>query len=98
MKKIFIILTIIFSIFRINAQVIDCVTGPAGTSPQQITIDFTPPSAPCGPFVSYEIWGTDDDVNGTYSLIETITVEADHQSVHSLSSSDGSIWYYYVES
>ena len=95
MKKILILAITILSVLNINAQTIDCVTGPAGTSPQQITIDFSPPATPCGPFVSYEIWGAEDE-NGTYSLIETITTESTHQSIHNLTASDGSIWYYYV--
>lgn len=95
MKKIITLILITLSIIITNAQEIDCVVGPTGTSPQQITIDFSPPAVPCGPFVSYEIWGTDDE-NGTYELIETILVEATHTSVHSIPSDGGPIWYYYV--
>ncbi len=95
MKKIILNILFLLGIINIHAQVIDCVTGPAGTSPQQITIDFSPPAVPCGAFVSYEVWGTEDE-NGTYTLIETILVEATTTSIHSLSSSDGAIWYYYV--
>ena len=95
MKKLITLIILIFGLASLNAQVIDCVIGPAGTAPSQITIDFTPPAVPCGPFVSYEIWGSEDE-NGTYSLIETILVEGTHTSIHNIPSNGGAIWYYYI--
>ena len=94
--KILVLLTLVFgSVMELQAQVINCVTGPAGTSPQQNTIEFTPPPVPCGPFTSYEIWGSETE-NGTFSLVETILVEATNTSTHSLAGGDPSIWYYYI--
>lgn len=94
--KILILLTLFFGLaLEMQAQIITCVTGPAGTSPQQNTIEFTPPAVPCGPFTSYEVWGSETE-NGTYSLVETILVEATNTSLHSIPPGGASIWYYYI--
>lgn len=95
MKKIITFIIIILGISQINAQVIDCVVGPSGVAPQQMTIDFTPPAAPCGAFVSYEIWGSETET-GTYSLAGTILVAGTTSFIHNIPSGGGSIWYYYV--
>ena len=94
--KIIVLITLVFGLTqKMKAQVINCVTGPAGTSPQQNTIEFTPPAIPCGPFTSYEVWGS-QTLNGTYSLVETILVAGTNTSMHSIPGAAGSIWYYYI--
>jgi len=94
-KKLAAIIITILTFSSLNAQIIDCVTGPAGTSPQQMTISFSPPAAPCGAFQSYEVWGAQNPTNA-FQLIETILVAGQTTSVHNLLATDGPIWYYYV--
>lgn len=95
MKKIAAIIITILTLGSLNAQIIDCVTGPSGASPQQNNISFTPPAVPCGAFQSYEVWGAEDP-SGAFQLIETILVAGQLTSIHSLPASAGPIWYYYI--
>ena len=91
-------LAVVFMTFvslNVTAQEINCVTGPAGVSPLQNTIDFSAPAVPCGPFQSYEVWGSETP-SGAFSLIETINNAAQLTSVHDLPAGGGPIWYYYI--
>lgn len=94
-KYILYFITIFSFTQAIQGQVIDCVTGPSGASPQQNDISFSAPAIPCGPFLSYEVWGSEDP-NGAFSLVETILNAAQLTSVHNIPPSGGPIWYYYI--
>lgn len=94
-RKINLIIALLSVVLMSNAQNITCVTGPAGSSPQQNTITFTAPTTPCGPFISYEIWGA-ESATGTFSLVQTITNASTLSATHDLPATAGAIWYYYV--
>jgi hypothetical protein len=92
MKKL---LSILFSVMAISAfaQVITCVN--TDSDPNSIFISFQPPAAPCGPFVSYEVWGVTDTAN-TFTLIGTINNQATTSFIHVNAFNFGDPWFYYI--
>lgn len=92
MKFLFSILFLTSVIF-LNAQTITCVN--TDTNPNNIFIAFEPPAAPCGPFQSYEIWGS-TDASGGFVQIDVITDETLDNYVHINAFNQGDPWFYYI--
>ena len=56
---------------------------------------WEPATNTCGPFVSYEVFGS-TQADGPYSLLSTITDPA--QTVYFHSTANNQVWYYYLTS
>ena len=93
--KIILSIFIISFFYKIDAQEILCVDGPLGTNQSDYFISWNPPAAPCGPFVSYEIWASNDPLNA-FSLVTTINVETTTSFTHIDGLNIGEPIYYYI--
>jgi gliding motility-associated-like protein len=61
------------------------------------TLKWTLPVNTCGPFVSYTVYFS-ADINGPYTILETVTNALTTQYYHMNANSANNIWYYYIES
>lgn len=61
------------------------------------TLKWTLPVNTCGPFVSYTIYFS-DNINGPYSILQTVTDASSTQYYHMNANSANNVWYYYMES
>ncbi len=75
-----------------QAQEILCVEDQAASD---YFLAWEPPAVPCGPFVSYEVWASNDPLNA-FSLIATITDELITDYTHVNGINVGSPIYYYI--
>lgn len=94
MKKwLHIVSSLIFAISMqsLIAQEILCIEN----SVNDFTITWSVPAAPCGPFVSYEIWVANQE-NGTYTLAGTVNNELQTSFTHVNATSIGDPLYYYI--
>ncbi len=60
------------------------------------TLRWVPEANPCGPFLSFDIYFS-DDINGPYTLLSSITDPNAVQYHHNNANSAVNIWYYYIE-
>jgi hypothetical protein len=91
--KIFLSYIFTFLSVVVFSQTITCVN--TDSDPNSIFISFSPPAAPCGPFVSYEVWGT-PDTTAAFNLIGTINNEATTSFIHVNAFNFGDPWFYYI--
>ena len=60
-----------------------------------VTLTWTVPSNPCGPFLGYEIWGSNSP-GGPYTLLTTIPSEFTTSWLHIGADGITTTWYYYL--
>ena len=61
-----------------------------------VSISWENVNNPCGPFVSYKIYGSNTKA-GPYALITTISSQAQTNYIHTNALSPNGTWYYYME-
>lgn len=88
--KILLLITGMFA-FQLQAQEILCVE----SQNNDVLLSWNPPPAPCGPFVSYEIWVANDPA-GTFTLVNTVVNAAQTSFTHVNAFNLGDPLYYYI--
>ena len=89
-KKLLILLVGMFA-FQLQAQEILCVE----SQNNDVLLSWSPPPAPCGPFVSYEVWVANDPA-GTFSLVTTVVNAVQTTFTHVNAFNIGDPLYYYI--
>jgi gliding motility-associated-like protein len=89
--RIFLFLLLCSTIGIVNAQEILCVE----SQNNDVLLSWSPPAAPCGPFVSYEIWVA-NALGGTFTQVTTVNIAAQTTYTHVNAFNIGDPLYYYI--
>jgi gliding motility-associated-like protein len=96
-RGIVIVVSMMFFLVMNNQKASAQINPPDFLCVENDTLKWTLPVNICGPFVSYTIYFS-DDINGPYSVLETVTDPLSTQYYHMNANSANNIWYYYIES
>jgi gliding motility-associated-like protein len=91
MRKVLLFFFVILMLGCTQAQEILCVE----SSGSDVNLAWSVPPAPCGPFVSYEIWVAPDP-SAAFTLVTTVNTEAQTTYLHANALSISDPLYYYI--